>query len=41
MQYCRIGPTPCVMSSQPFSVSIGEPQLPSWITCHGNTAASE
>ena len=28
MQYLRIGPTPWVMTSQPASVSIGEPQLP-------------
>src|SRR3954454_23249589 len=34
MLYVRIGPTPCVRTSQPASVSIGEPQLPSWSTSH-------
>src|SRR4051794_37709888 len=34
MLYVRIGPTPCVSTSQPSSVSMGEPQLPSWIISH-------
>ena len=29
MQYFRIGPTPWLITSQPASVSMGEPQLPS------------
>lgn len=29
------GPTPWVMSSQPCSVSIGEPQFPIWMNSHG------
>ncbi len=28
MEYFRIGPTPWLMTSQPASVSMGEPQLP-------------
>ena len=36
MQYFRIGPTPWLSTSQPASVSIGEPQLPSWTNSHGN-----
>ena len=35
MAYSRMGPTPCVKTSQPAGVSIGEPQLPSWISSHG------
>ena len=34
MQYLRIGPTPCVMTSQPASVSIGDPQLPTFTDSH-------
>ena len=34
MAYLRIGPTPCVRTSQPASVSIGDPQLPSWTNSH-------
>ena len=37
MQYCRIGPTPWVIRSQPASVSIGEPQLPICTTCQANS----
>ena len=32
MAYRRMGPTPWVSTSQPASVSIGEPQLPTWIS---------
>src|SRR5204863_9062038 len=45
-QYLRIGPTPCVITSQPFSVSIGEPALPicinsqGYLGCCNNTASS-
>ena len=35
MAYSRIGPTPCVSTIQPASVSIGEPQFPSWSSSHG------
>ena len=35
MAYSRIGPTPCVSTIQPASVSTGEPQLPSWSSSHG------
>ena len=35
MQYLRIGPTPWVRTSQPASVSMGEPQLPSWVNSQG------
>ncbi len=35
MQYFRIGPTPCVMTSQPASVSTGEPQFPIFTISHG------
>ncbi len=35
MAYSRIGPTPWVRTSHPAGVSIGEPQLPSWISSHG------
>ena len=35
MAYFRIGPTPWVSTSQPASVSIGEPQLPSWTNSQG------
>ena len=31
----RIGPTPWVRTSQPCSVSIGDPQLPIWIASQG------
>ena len=34
MQYLRIGPTPWVITSQPASVSIGEPQLPIFTVSH-------
>ena len=37
MAYSRIGPTPWVRTSQPSCVSIGEPQLPSWISSHGRS----
>ena len=40
MQYFRIAPTPCVNTSQPASVSIGEPQLPSLMNSHGCAGAS-
>ena len=36
MLYSRIGPTPWVSTSQPASVSIGGPQLPSWTISHGS-----
>ena len=35
MQYFRIGPTPWLSTSQPASVSIGEPQFPSWMNSPG------
>ena len=35
MAYSRMGPTPWVKTSHPAGVSIGEPQLPSWIRSHG------
>ena len=31
----RIAPTPWVSTNQPSSVSIGEPQLPSWMISQG------
>src|SRR6476620_4252685 len=34
-QYCRIAPTPCVISNHPLSVSRGEPQLPICVNSHG------
>jgi hypothetical protein len=34
-QYFRIAPTPWLNTSQPASVSIGEPQLPSLMNSHG------
>jgi hypothetical protein len=39
MAYSRIGPTPCVKTSQPAGVSIGEPQLPSWTSSQGRAGA--
>src|SRR6185295_5448081 len=35
MQYFRMGPTPWLRTSQPASVSMGDPQFPSWISSHG------
>ena len=35
MEYSRIGPTPWVRTSQPASVSTGEPQFPIWSSSHG------
>src|SRR3954466_14253123 len=35
IQYFRIGPTPWLSTSQPASVSIGEPQLPIFKNSHG------
>ena len=34
IEYFRIAPTPWVSTSQPASVSIGEPQLPIWTYSH-------
>src|SRR5579863_9589239 len=34
MQYFRIGPTPWLSTSHPASVSIGDPQFPSWMSSH-------
>ena len=34
MQYLRIGPTPCVITNHPASVSIGDPQLPIFTDSH-------
>ena len=34
MLYVRMGPTPWVSTNQPSGVSIGGPQLPSWMTSH-------
>src|SRR6476469_6768 len=34
IEYVRIGPTPCVSTSHPPSVSIGGPQLPSCNASH-------
>ena len=39
MEYCRIGPTPWLRTSQPASVSIGEPQFPICTISHGNAGA--
>ena len=39
MQYFRIGPTPWLSTSQPASVSIGEPQLPNWMNSQGNAGS--
>ena len=35
MAYSRIGPTPCVSTTQPASVPTGEPQFPVWVSDHG------
>src|SRR5216683_2553919 len=35
MQYFRIGPTPWLRTSHPASVSMGDPQFPSWTSSHG------
>ena len=35
MQYFRIGPTPWLRTSHPASVSIGDPQFPSWTSSQG------
>ena len=35
MAYSRIGPTPWVSTTQPASVSTGEPQFPVWVSDHG------
>ena len=35
MQYFRIGPTPWLSTSHPASVSIGDPQFPSWTSSQG------
>ena len=39
MQYLRIGPTPWVKTSQPASVSMGEPQLPICMNSQGLAGA--
>jgi len=35
IEYSRIGPTPWVRTTQPASVSIGDPQLPICSSSHG------
>ena len=35
MQYFLIAPTPWVITSQPASVSMGDPQLPIFTASHG------
>ena len=41
MQYLRMGPTPWVITSQPASVSMGEPQLPIFTDSHDFGGAQE
>ena len=41
MQYLRMGPTPWVMTSQPASVSMGEPQLPILTDSHISARTQE
>ena len=40
IQYYRIGPTPCVITSQPASVSRGDPQLPIFTDSHSSAGRS-
>ena len=40
MQYFRMAPAPCVRSSHPAGVSIGEPQFPIWMNSHGSVGRS-
>ena len=40
MQYVRRGPTPWLRTSQPASVSIGDPQFPSWTSSQGKIGLS-
>ena len=35
MQYFRIGPTPCLRTSHPASVSMGDPPFPIWTSSQG------
>src|SRR5688572_7183221 len=35
-QYRLMGPTPCVITSQPSLVHKGEPQFPTWTNSQGN-----
>jgi hypothetical protein len=40
MQYVRRGPTPWLRTSHPASVSIGDPQFPSWTSSQGKIGLS-